>query len=178
METEDIRVEYLDIEEITKWPRNPKDHDLHEIRKSFYRFGFIKPVLVDEGTHQLVAGHGRLQTLQILKDSDKDPPRGVRIVDDHWLVPVLRGVAFKNEQEAESFLLADNKLSEMGGWNKDLLDEMLAEMAGAEELLEGTGFNVADIPDFNDLGDIPEAGSGGKGSFISCPKCGFEWVKK
>ena len=64
--TEEIRVEYVSIGEVEKWPRNPKDHDLHEIRKSFYRFGFIKPILVDEGTKKLVAGHGRLDTLKIL----------------------------------------------------------------------------------------------------------------
>ena len=71
--TEEIRVEYLDFEEVESWPRNPKDHDLHEIRKSFYRFGFIKPVLVDEGTGKLVAGHGRLDTLRILKNRGAEP---------------------------------------------------------------------------------------------------------
>jgi hypothetical protein len=51
-------------------------------------------------------------------------------------------------------------------------------MAGAEELLEGTGFNIADIPDLDGLGDVPGVGSGSHGNFISCPKCGFEWEKK
>ena len=147
--TEEIRVEYMNFEEIRKWPRNPKDHDLHEIQKSFYRFGFIKPVLVDESSGQLVAGHGRLDTLRLLKDGGKNPPRGVQVVNDEtWLVPVLRGVHFENLSEAESYLLADNRLSEIGGWNNDALAAILEEMSGDnEELLDGTGFDIADVDD-------------------------------
>jgi hypothetical protein len=178
VEQEDqIRVEYVSLNDIRKWPRNPKDHDHKEIQKSFYRFGFIKPVLVDEGTNQLVAGHGRIDALKILKDNSRQAPRGVQIVDDDtWLIPVLRGVSFKDPSEAEAFLLADNRLGEVGGWNKDLLDEMLLEMLGEEDLLEGTGFSSKDIPNLEDLGDIPVAGGGKeKVKLISCPKCGFEW---
>lgn len=146
--TDEIRVEYVSISEINRWPRNPKDHDLHEIRKSFERFGFIKPILVDEGTQQLVAGHGRVDTLKILKDGDKEPPRGVRI--DHsgsWLVPVLRGVKFDNPSEAEAFLIADNRLGEIGGWNQDILAEMLGEVVDVEGAIEGIGFDYAEIMD-------------------------------
>lgn len=146
--TEEIRVEYVSISEISKWPRNPKDHDHHEIQKSFYRFGFIKPVLVDEGTQQLVAGHGRIDTLKLLKNSGKQPPRGVQVVDDDtWLLPVLRGVKFENPAEAEAFLLADNRLSEIGGWNQDLLAEMLGEIADIDGAIEGIGFDYAEIMD-------------------------------
>ena len=152
-----IRVEYTSLEEIKKWPRNPKDHDLHEIRKSFYRFGFIKPILIDEGTGQLVAGHGRLDTLKLLRDNDKSPPRGVRVIEDQWLVPVLRGVAFKDPAEAEAFLIADNRLSEIGGWDEDTLSEILSEMVDVDGLLEGTGFDIAEVMDMlnpKDRGNI------------------------
>ena len=149
-----IRVEYLDFEEVVAWPRNPKDHDLHEIRKSFYRFGFIKPVLIDEGTGKLVAGHGRLDTLRLLKDRGHQPPRGVQEVDSVWLVPVLRGVTFADPAEAEAFLIADNRLGEVGGWKQDLLDTMLGEMVDVEGLLEGTGFDIADV--MKRLGELPE----------------------
>ena len=143
--SEDIRVEYLDFEEVEKWPRNPKDHDLHEIRKSFTRFGFIKPVLIDEGTGKLVAGHGRLDTLRLLKDHQAPAPRGVRIEEDRWLVPVLRGVKFTDPAEAEAYLLADNRIGQLGGWKKDVLDIMIEEMADVDGLLEGTGFEEAGI---------------------------------
>jgi hypothetical protein len=141
MEDDTIRVEYVDFEEVKKWPRNPKDHDLHEIRKSFNRFGFIKPVLLDEGTGQLVAGHGRLETLRLIRKNEGEPPRGVKVSGDSWLVPVLRGVEFKDAREAEAFLLADNRLSEIGGWNKNLLDSIIGEMSEVDGMLEGIGFD-------------------------------------
>lgn len=143
--TDEIRVEYLDFEEVLTWPRNPKDHDLHQIRKSFYRFGFVKPVLVDEGTGRLVAGHGRLDTLRLLRSNNVQPPRGVQVVEDKWLIPVLKGVEFSDPAEAEAYLLADNRIGEVGGWKHDLLDAMIEEMADVDDLLEGTGFEEAGI---------------------------------
>lgn len=146
--TDLIRVEYEDFEEVQKWPRNPKDHDLHEIRKSFIRFGFTSPILMDEGTGKLVAGHGRLETLQLMWDNNQEPPNRVAIDNEgKWLIPVLRGVTFDNYAEAESYLLADNRLSETGGWKKDVLSEILQEMQDVDGLLEGTGFDEADVAD-------------------------------
>jgi len=146
--SEEIIIEYVDFEEVQKWPRNPKDHDLNEIKKSFTRFGFTYPVLLDEGTGRLVAGHGRLETLAFMKDHGQDPPVRVRVSDDgKWLVPVLRGIQFANEAEAEAYLLADNRLTEIGGWNKDQLSEILQEMQDVDGLLDGTGFDEADVMD-------------------------------
>lgn len=145
--TDEMRVEYVSVEEVNRWPRNPKDHDHHEIQKSFYRFGFIKPVLVDEGTQQLVAGHGRIDTLKILRDLGKEPPRGVKLDGDSWSLPVLRGVKFDNPAEAEAFLIADNRLPERGGWKNDILAEMLGEIVDVEGAIEGIGFDYAEIMD-------------------------------
>jgi ParB-like chromosome segregation protein Spo0J len=144
---EDIRVEYISFEEIKKWPRNPKDHDHREIQKSFQRFGFVQPVLVDDESHHLVAGHGRLESLQLLKDSSKAPPKGIKVENGAWLVPVLRGVRFDNLKEAEAFLLSDNRLTEIGGWDEDILSEVLKGMAAEEVDMEGIGFSPDEIMD-------------------------------
>jgi len=145
---EDIRVEYMTLTSINKWPRNPKDHDLHEIQKSFNRFGFITPVLVDDGTGQLVAGHGRLDALKIMESSGKNPPRGVKVDSEgNWTLPVLRGVKFDNPTEAEAFLIADNRLTEIRGWDQDVLAEMLGEIAEIDGAIEGIGFDYAEIMD-------------------------------
>ena len=37
--------------------------------------------------------------------------------DGMWMVPVLSGVKFSTEEEALAYLLADNKLTEIGGWD-------------------------------------------------------------
>jgi len=144
MEDREIHIEYVNFSEIKRWPRNPKDHDIHEIKKSINRFGFILPVVFDENTEQLVAGHGRLDALGLMKRSDEDAPVGIKVVEDIWQVPVVRGIAFDDPAEAESYLLADNRIGEKGGWKGDILDSMLQEMGDVDGLLEGTGFDVAD----------------------------------
>jgi hypothetical protein len=35
-----------------------------------------------------------------------------------WLVPVVRGVAFNSDAEIEAYLVADNRLTILGGWNE------------------------------------------------------------
>lgn len=167
----EIRVEYLDFEEVVKWPRNPKDHDIHEIRKSFHRFGFIKPILIDEGTGKLIAGHGRLDTLLLLKNRGHEAPRGVQVVDDKWLIPVLRGVEFSDPAEAEAFLLADNRLGEVGGWKQDILDSMLEEMVDVDGLLEGTGFGILDTLTKEEKEEIYPKEKVEK-TETRCPECG------
>lgn len=146
--TDLIRVEYEYFDEVQMWPRNPKDHDIHEIRKSFVRFGFTSPILLDEGTGQLVAGHGRLETLQLMLDSGQDPPNRVEIAEDgRWKVPVLRGVRFDNFAEAEAYLLADNRLTEIGGWDLDVLSTILSEIVDVDGALEGVGYDIAEVMD-------------------------------
>jgi hypothetical protein len=176
----DIHVEYMNFEEIIKWPRNPKDHDVEEIKKSFGRFGFVKPILVDEGSMQLVAGHGRVDSLKGIKEEGKDPPRGIKVENGNWLLPVLRGVKFANVKEAEAYLLADNRLGEIGGWNQDMLAEIVNELSG-EGLLEGIGFTVDSMDyDFTSFDEELEKLSGIEDSTITVvvPKKHTERVAK
>src|SRR5258707_9052715 len=87
-EQEALRIEYVPLSEVQRWPRNPKLHSHDDIATSIERFGFAQPLLLDERTNQLVAGHGRLETLQRLKAEGKEPPERVRKKGDDWLVPV------------------------------------------------------------------------------------------
>jgi hypothetical protein len=83
-------------------------------------------MVIDEGTKKLVAGHGRLEWLLKLHKSGKKAPQGIQVEDDGtWLAPVVRGVFFETEAEAEAFLISDNLL---GSYGWDIVD--LAEMLG------------------------------------------------
>lgn len=54
-------------------------------------------------------------------------------------MPVVRGVRFKDELEAEAYVVAHNKISEAGGWDDALLAEVLST---ARQLsFEGLGFS-------------------------------------
>lgn len=140
----EVWIEYVALHEVQRWPRNPKDHDLETLDKSYARFGFVRPLLRDETTGKLVAGHGRLEQLEARQDSGEEPPERIRVDDDGvWYVPVLRGVAFRDEHEAEAYLLADNRIGE-GMWKDDLLGPILRKHFDTDDGLDGIGFDEDD----------------------------------
>lgn len=123
-----MRIEYEGIRKLTRWPRNPRTHDHLRLKQLIREFGFWVPLIFDEGTGRLVAGHGRDESLILMWQEDpKHPPKGIRVgADGEWLVPVVRGQAFESEAEAERFLLAVNRSEEtLGGWDNSMLLEML-----------------------------------------------------
>lgn len=142
--SDDLRIEYVSLDECRRWPRNPKLHDDAALEKSLRRHGFVAPLLRDERTGRLVAGHGRLTALESLRDSGEAPPARVRVdASGRWLVPVVRGVSFASAAEAEAYLLADNRLVEAGGWDSDLLREIVRDLDGAGLELDGLGWSPA-----------------------------------
>ena len=65
--------------------------------------------------------------------------------DGNWLIPVITGVSFENDDEANAYLIASNRLVEKGGWKEDELVELLQDVAVSTEDLSGTGFDLDDI---------------------------------
>ena len=137
----EMRVEYTPIDDVAEAVRNPKLHDFETLAASIRRFGFAAPIAVDERTGRLVAGHGRLETLRRMFDAGESMPDRIKEQDGEWLVPVIRGLEFADETEAEAFLVADNRISALGGWDTEGLQDILISQAD----LEGIGFEVADL---------------------------------
>jgi hypothetical protein len=141
-----LRIDYLRLTEIQTAKRNAKKHAKEQIQGSINRFGYTAPMLLDERTGRLVAGHGRLSALRALKARDQAPPARIEVDSDgDWLVPVLRGIAFNSEAEAEAYLLADNRLTELGGYDDQALQEILRSVNADTGTLEGTGWSTDDI---------------------------------
>jgi DNA modification methylase len=136
---EDMRIEYTPIPTILAWPRNPKKHDEKELDASIERFGFNDPPTLDEGTGHLVEGHGRIEALERRRQRGAAPPPRVRVNDDGvWLVPIVRGVKFRDEMEAEAYVVAHNRVGE-GLWDNAILAEVLS--AARQNSLEGIGYD-------------------------------------
>lgn len=136
--TTDRRIEYMPLAALEGAPVNPKAHDLDALGSSIDRFGYVEPVVVDERTGRLVAGHGRMTHLRTLEADGKQPPEGVRIgADGVWAVPVLRGWRSKDDVEAEGYLLAANRITELGGWNNIELLDMLDGLAAPTQAAAG-----------------------------------------
>ena len=145
----DIRVEYVALSEIVGADVNPKDHDIGQIYQSMKRFGFTSPIMMNEKTGKLLAGHGRLETLAMFKKGGDTPPERIRVreEDGEWLVPVLRGINFDSDVEAQAYLLADNRLTELGGWHTDELVMSLQGILQEGGDLEGVGWDLDDVED-------------------------------
>lgn len=142
------QIAYLPLGELVAAERNPKEHEHRLIERSIAAHGFTAPVVLDERTGRLVAGHGRAQALRNLRDAGEPLPAGIRPDGDDWLVPVVRGWASKDDAHAEALLVADNQLTIRGGWNDDVLARMLADIADADPTATTlTGFNADEIAD-------------------------------
>jgi DNA modification methylase len=134
----------MPLSRIRRARRNPKEHDLGAIHKSIDDHGFTAPLLWDETTGALVAGHGRLEALEQRRRSGKAAPGRIQVKGKEWLVPVIRGIRFASEGEAEAYLLADNHIVELGGWNDSELSNVLQDL-GKAGLLEKSSYDGEDL---------------------------------
>ncbi len=137
------RLEWMPLGKLQSASRNPKQHS-SEIGTSIGRFGYVEPIVLDERTGRIVAGHGRREALMAMRRRGEAPPAGIRAEGDEWLVPVVRGWSSRSDAEAEAYLLASNKLTEAGGWDNEALAELLKDL-DAQDALDGVGFTEDEI---------------------------------
>lgn len=137
-----LRIEYMALPDLLRWPGNPKEHDEAAIAASIERFGMRDPVSIDETSGRLIAGHGRLTVLERAHAAGSPAPQFVQVrADGAWLIPVTRGGSFTDEAEASAYLVAHNRTGELGGWDDTLLAEFLKPLDA--DLLAVTGFDLA-----------------------------------
>lgn len=137
-----MRIEYVAMSAIQEWPQNPKLHADAVLDASLERFGYVAPLLRDEGTGRLVAGHGRLDRLVARKTAGKPPPERIKVRRGEWMVPVICGIAFTSAEEAEAYLLADNQTTILGGWKDADLAPMLERVRATAGQFSGVGFTA------------------------------------
>lgn len=145
--TDTLHVEYIPLDQLSFWDRNPKAHDLGALIRSFERHGFKQPPryepTLNDGAGGIVAGNGRIEALQAMRNAGHDAPRGIEVQDGAWYVPVLFGVDAASQAAAEAYGLDDNNMVMAGGdftaidqaraWHANYLD-LLQELAAADEL--------------------------------------------
>ena len=150
---QDITVEYIPLSDINPADKNPKDHDIGQIYLSMKRHGFVNLPLINSATDKLLAGHGRLETLQTIKREGEWVPERIKVRDDgEWLVPCMVGVNIDDEGEDLAYLVADNRLTEIGGYHTDELIDTINDILEDTNNLDGTGFDLSDIEDmFRDI---------------------------
>ncbi len=145
--------EVVAISALRPSPQNARIHSRRQIRKiaeSIRRFGFLVPALIDEN-NQIIAGHGRVAAVKLLGWQE---------------VPALR-VEHLDEAEKRAYALADNRLAEKAGWDRQMLAIELQAIIDLDISIELTGFEIAEVdlilegeaearaPDRNIDDDIP-----------------------
>jgi len=115
--------------------RTHSDAQVALIAGSIREFGFNNPVLVD-GENGIIAGHGRVMAARKLGLAS---------------VPVIE-LSHLNEAQKRAYILADNKLAERAGWDRELLSLELADLSELGIDLGGIGFEGAELDDLLGLG--------------------------
>jgi DNA modification methylase len=113
--------------------RNARTHSekqIQQIAASIRQFGFTNPVLVDAEGH-IIAGHGRVEAAKLLGMGE---------------VPTIR-LDHLTEAQKRAYVLADNRLAELAGWDRDLLALELGELAALDLDFDIgiTGFDTAAV---------------------------------
>lgn len=127
------RLETITIDRLLPHDRNPRTHSKKQVRQiaeSIRRFGFTNPVLVD-AADRVVAGHGRIEAAKLLGMTN---------------VPALR-LEHMTEAEKRAYVIADNRLAELAGWDNNLLALELSAIAELDHEFELalTGFDPAEV---------------------------------
>lgn len=154
---DELRIEWMRLDDLVPARRNSKVHDLNELDTSIDELGFITELKVDERTGELHAGNGRRDDLRRKRDRGEAAPDGIKVADDgEWLAPVVRGWSSRDEHHATAAAVAVNHVGKRAGFDDAvLLDELSDLAADAPNLLAATGHTS------DDLDRLLEAASGG-----------------
>jgi 16S rRNA G966 N2-methylase RsmD len=126
-----LTVEMLPTEALKPYAGNARTHSKKQIRqiaKSIEHFGFCNPVLIDNN-RQIIAGHGRVAAAKLLRLS---------------VVPTV-SLSHLSEAQKRAYILADNRLAEKAGWDREILAIELQALVELDFEVELTGFEVAEI---------------------------------
>ena len=127
--------EMVAIERLIPAPFNPNAGDFGAIHESIEANGFFGALVVSRRTRHVLAGNHRLAVALKM---------GYESLPVTWVDVDLDG--------EKRILLADNRTSRLGNDNPNALAELLAELAGTDKGLSGTGFDGDDLDQIiNDL---------------------------
>lgn len=127
-------IKEIQVELLQPYEKNAKQHSESQIQKiadSISEFGFISPCLIDKD-NRIIAGHGGVEAAKIL---------GMETVPCVY----IEGLT---DVQRRAYILADNRLTELGDWDMDLVQDELS-------FLNDEGFDI-DLTGFDFLGDEEE----------------------
>lgn len=125
------KIEEIEIAKLKPYAKNAKKHGAAQVEKlkaSIQEFGFLTPCLIDK-EFNLIAGHGRLAAAKELQ-LEKVPCVFVEGLSD---------------DQRRAYILADNRLGELGEWDMELVESELKELQNMNFDIDLTGFDIEDF---------------------------------
>ena len=155
-------VEWRKLTDLKPYARNAKKHgaeQVEQIKASMIEFGWTMPILVDE-QNGVIAGHGRDLAAANVYANGGTLRMAVGTPIPVGCVPVLVARGW-SEAQKRAYVLADNKLTENGEWDGEMLAGELLALQASEFDLSLLGFGVDELESMlGDPGD--DAGLGGE----------------
>lgn len=140
------KVQEVTTTKLVPYEHNAKIHGEYQVERlkaSIQEFGFLTPCLIDK-EYNLIAGHGRVQAAKEL---------GIEKVPCVF----IEGLT---EAQRKAYILADNKLGELGEWDMTVVLSELEELRDMDFDIELTGFTLPEIEEEKDEGteedEIPD----------------------
>ena len=128
-----LAVTYRALGDLIPDPRNARTHpkrQIEQLKASIKAFGFTNPVLADPEGH-IIAGHGRLQAARAIGLGE---------------IPTIT-LSGLSEVQKRALRIADNKIALNAGWDLEILQLELGELASLEVEIDltVTGFSTGEI---------------------------------
>lgn len=138
------KIQEVAVSKLVPYERNAKQHPAEQVEliaRSIKEYGFLNPCLIDKD-YKIIAGHGRVEAAKKL-GLEKVPCVFVEGLTD---------------AQYRAYVLADNRLTELGEWDMDLVANELRSLEDVGFDIDLTGF----LPDDEiiDLEPIPDDGIG------------------
>lgn len=108
--------------------RTHSKRQIEQIARSIERFGFVNPVLVGDDL-TIIAGHGRVEAAKQLGLEE---------------APILR-LSHLSDAERRAYVIADNRLAEKAGWDREILAIELQALVDLDFEVEAIGFEPAEV---------------------------------
>jgi DNA modification methylase len=140
-----LQIEEIPIGQLKRKALNPRRHSEKQIGmlcRSIDTFDFLIPCLADE-ENNLLSGEARVEAAVRLGMTE---------------IPVIR-IQHLNDAEKRAYIIADNKLAELGSWDRDLLRRELQFFVELDVDFDfsAIGFETAEV-DIILEGEIDDAG--------------------
>ncbi len=132
-------IEIAALDSLSPNPKNARTHSIKQIVQvgaSIEKFGFLNPLIVDENG-VVLAGHGRLEAARNLGLEN---------------IPIIR-LTHMSAADKRAYMLADNRLAELSGWDKAKRSEELSFLLETDYDFAVTGFELSDINFDADVGE-------------------------